>query len=1224
MFRKGVEKSMSKELVYTYIKDIASHLWEPGIYGHASVMVGAGFSKNAVSVYGDEQLPDWSELSYAIYNDLYPKPDDSEELKKWDVNCIKKTSGKNVIKLAEEYKVIFGQHKLDKLIEMNLSDDNYKPGELHKMLLELPWNDVFTTNYDTLLERTIQLIKIKNRRNYKIVLSQKDLPGSTRPRIIKLHGSIPNARPYIMSDEDYRTYPKTYAPFVNTVQQSMLETQLCLIGFSGDDPNFTNWLGWLRDNMHENCPKIYLCGIFDDLSKSEKTLLENNNIIVLDLSVLLDPDCENKHEEAMKKFFSEINNFLKKKDELEELKVLSKMECFPPFTKEMIQRYYDLIPILKQQREKFKKYIALPIKVIEIFKRNLDDQFNQILRLDDKQPNFIILVYEIIWRMNKCFIPLKDYQAKKLEEVLNANPISDKEIIYKKSFVEAWLGINFALGNMYRQDGKDEAFQLVMSRLTENQALMNQEFIFNYHIENSLYYLQNFDYKKTLEHLNKISNEIDSKTSIKKAFLLSQLGLIDDAYDLLKKVSAYVAQINCTNEEMTSLVGYMNLCFRSINIYDENGIAAFSDIDIKDNEYNTRNILNKIKDDLMDRIQNAQGKSLGITKGFNPNSFNYNYGTTPIEMENAVDMSFRYLMFIDALCLPVYSDHKVAIVDSVKMLSQYIDDKTWLWSYIIRTKDEKVYDNFFTRPYITYIGNDTSKKLFDKFINILDIYDKEDRFDINKIIISKKCIIDLLSRFALVVNDEEISEFVKRLIVINDKINEFNDDHINSAIYRLSYFFNRQILISLIEQILSSPYNRLHLSIYFKNIKAKDISEEIVSKYIDQIIERIKDDNVNIRDEAISRIVLLSKCDALYSKKDDIEKAIWLKTDNLGLPKSKLFLPTVWEELPHPKTVDFKILIKNYLLNIELPTSKNNGVISFGTNVESIIDSYINVFYMSSSMMNKSIFKVGWESEELHNIIRKMFDYINKEKEMLNKNLDIFGESDFARKRLIRIGELTALIASECLVNNLLSEDINCILKEIVNQLEKSGIIDLPLRITINCIEKCEFSEQIIDELNYSLFSKESEIVRLAFFSLNTILLFKEGEILNYEWIDEVLRQLLITMPYVCTEQNSSIFIQFTILLSRGTLKNTDYITLTSNSLDKAFNNIDRKIQNENDEIINDIYLLDSLYNLSKLIKKYIETLRCSNIEIPIKLKELANKLMNNKSPEVRNLWLSE
>lgn len=38
----------------------------------------------------------------------------------------------------------------------------------------------------------------------------------------------------------------------------MLETQLFLIGFSGDNHNFINWVGWLRDNMGENCPGVKL------------------------------------------------------------------------------------------------------------------------------------------------------------------------------------------------------------------------------------------------------------------------------------------------------------------------------------------------------------------------------------------------------------------------------------------------------------------------------------------------------------------------------------------------------------------------------------------------------------------------------------------------------------------------------------------------------------------------------------------------------------------------------------------------------------------------------------------------------------------------------------------------------------------------------------------------------------------------------------------------------
>ena len=73
---------------------------------------------------------------------------------------------------------------------------------------------------------------------------------ASRPRIVKLHGSLPAQFPLIVTEEDYRTYPTKFAPFVNTVQQAMMETVFLLIGFSGDDPNFLNWSGWVRDNLN--------------------------------------------------------------------------------------------------------------------------------------------------------------------------------------------------------------------------------------------------------------------------------------------------------------------------------------------------------------------------------------------------------------------------------------------------------------------------------------------------------------------------------------------------------------------------------------------------------------------------------------------------------------------------------------------------------------------------------------------------------------------------------------------------------------------------------------------------------------------------------------------------------------------------------------------------------------------------------------------------------------
>ncbi|MDE0257523.1 MAG: SIR2 family protein, partial [Gammaproteobacteria bacterium] len=95
----------------------------------------------------------------------------------------------------------------------------------------MPWRDVFTTNWDTLLERARAIPA------YAAVRAPSDLPSTARRRIVKLHGSLPNP-PLILTEEAYRTYGGTHAPFVNTVQQAMMETVVLLLGFSGDDPNF--------------------------------------------------------------------------------------------------------------------------------------------------------------------------------------------------------------------------------------------------------------------------------------------------------------------------------------------------------------------------------------------------------------------------------------------------------------------------------------------------------------------------------------------------------------------------------------------------------------------------------------------------------------------------------------------------------------------------------------------------------------------------------------------------------------------------------------------------------------------------------------------------------------------------------------------------------------------------------------------------------------------------
>jgi tetratricopeptide (TPR) repeat protein len=135
----------------------------------------------------------------------------------------------------------------------------------------------------------------------------EDIATTRAPRVVKLHGSLPSNRPFILTEEDYRTYPHRFAPFVNLVQQALLENELCLIGFSGDDPNFLKWTGWIRDHLGASARRIYLVGALE-LSTAQRRLLEQRNISPIDLSPLVAHlEVARRHQAATELFLDRLS-----------------------------------------------------------------------------------------------------------------------------------------------------------------------------------------------------------------------------------------------------------------------------------------------------------------------------------------------------------------------------------------------------------------------------------------------------------------------------------------------------------------------------------------------------------------------------------------------------------------------------------------------------------------------------------------------------------------------------------------------------------------------------------------------------------------------------------------------------------------------------------------------------------------------------------------------------
>lgn len=507
-----------------YLNEIAERLWAD----RAAVMVGAGFSKNAGNGF-----PDWNQLGDLFYQKAHGfKPDPATQ------------TYMNVLRLAEDVQAAAGRPVLDNLLRSNIPDLDIEPSSLHVDLLEFPWVDVFTTNYDTLLERASA--KVVNRR-YEQVVNKEDIPYAIKPRIVKLHGSFPSERPFIITEEDYRRYPHDYAPFVNTVQQSLLENTFCLIGFSGDDPNFLQWTGWIRDNIgKDKTQKIYLIGLFE-LPAARLKLLAERGIIVVDLSC-----CEGIGKQDHKKALGVFFNFIRSKKP-NALDWPSNPETIrPAHGKFDIQVIKKITEEWKKQRKSYPGWLILPHQNRQNLWRFTEAWINYLPNTEKLPPGLDIqYIFELVWRLERCLLPIFNNIAELCEKLLKKNwpfrsektldnyqAYSKKEDSYaftSSDIREACLAISLAMLRFYREEGELVKWQEMESQLksisdhlcSEQKEFLNYEgFLF------SVFTLDLPSIKLRLDNWR--PNEAQPYWVAKRAVALAELGQLSNTDEQIR------------------------------------------------------------------------------------------------------------------------------------------------------------------------------------------------------------------------------------------------------------------------------------------------------------------------------------------------------------------------------------------------------------------------------------------------------------------------------------------------------------------------------------------------------------------------------------------------------------------------------------------------------------------------------------------------------------------
>lgn len=511
---------------YAALKKLAASLWQQdNAYHGAAVMVGAGFSRCAATT-GDieSKLPLWKDFSRILKTELGSGSDDP-------------------LRLAEEYCAYFGKQSLHDLIKNEINDIAWAPGELHKSLLELPWSEVLTTNWDTLLERASEEV---HQPVYNVVAKQEDLSSARSPRIVKLHGTINISEDLIFTQEDYRKYPQRQAAFVNFARQVFIENELCLLGFSGDDPNFLQWSGWVRDHLASHSRRIYLVGALS-LNSAKRKYLESINVAPIDLTDLVSDldDQDAKHLKAASIFVDALTSLKPTPAwQWQPTRLLNNTTTIEEFEKSAKDPVYaarileQQIPILEADRKSYPGWLVCPSRQRWALQTQISGPYPNLKNLAEMRGDSKVkLLYEIAWRHSITHEATHLWLVKEMFQICDP----DKPcILTKKQQLEVALLLlknsRWFTDDEYRSVGES------VSAILEKGSRYSPDSANEIAYHRAIIARDNLDYAALEDNTNKITTR-EAIWKMRKASLLSELGqfksgelLVAEAYrELLKQ-----------------------------------------------------------------------------------------------------------------------------------------------------------------------------------------------------------------------------------------------------------------------------------------------------------------------------------------------------------------------------------------------------------------------------------------------------------------------------------------------------------------------------------------------------------------------------------------------------------------------------------------------------------------------------------------------------------------
>ncbi|PMI35915.1 hypothetical protein BCT30_11930 [Enterovibrio norvegicus] len=231
---------------------------------NVAIFAGAGLSSSAGYV-------NWKELLRPLADELNLDIDEEQDL----------------VGVAQFYLNENGRNRISQQLMDEIATAK-QPTENHEILSRLPIKTYWTTNYDKLIEKSLEnagkIVDVKYTNNHLATTKRK------RDAIVyKMHGDIDHPDTAVLTKDDYEKYPLRMKPYITALSGDLVSKTFLFIGFSFTDPNLDYIMSRVKAYFEEHQRQHYC--IFKQCNESDfenAQLYENAKIkqalLIKDLS----------------------------------------------------------------------------------------------------------------------------------------------------------------------------------------------------------------------------------------------------------------------------------------------------------------------------------------------------------------------------------------------------------------------------------------------------------------------------------------------------------------------------------------------------------------------------------------------------------------------------------------------------------------------------------------------------------------------------------------------------------------------------------------------------------------------------------------------------------------------------------------------------------------------------------------------------------------------------